>query len=69
MKFKLEIIMEGAAFDEAPGKELARVLEKLAKSMRGEAGDYLDNPLTKRHGASALFNVNGNRNGKWEVEP
>lgn len=69
MKFKLEILMDNAAFDEAPGEELARILETVAANLRGEAGEYLLNPVAKRYGASALFDVNGNRNGKWEIEP
>lgn len=61
-KFTLEIRMDNAAFEEADGyegKEVARILEKLAKLLDGV-------PLSKGF-YNTLFDINGNRVGEWKV--
>jgi hypothetical protein len=56
MKFKLEIDLDGAAFDVDPAPELARILAKLAK--RVEAG-----ALAEGYGATRISDINGNMIG------
>lgn len=61
MKFKLEFDMGNAAFEDAPGEEIARILRKLAAHL-AEAGDM-------RPGyQGALFDFNGNKVGEWKVK-
>jgi len=57
--FTAEIDVRGAAFEEVPGSELARILRKLADRIESESAGV--------HGA-ALLDVNGNRCGSWSWE-
>jgi hypothetical protein len=54
-KFKLEIDMGNAAFDDMPMDEVARILMHLARGLEGES--FLASPL-------ALHDINGNRVGE-----
>ena len=56
--FKLEIEMENAAFEPAPGEELSRILNALAVRLAGMDG------LADE---GSIMDVNGNSVGKWEV--
>lgn len=57
MKAKIEIEMNGAAFDDAPASELARILRAAAAEI--EAGEL----------PGGLRDINGNTVGKLEVIP
>lgn len=55
MRLTLEITGEGAAFDEAPATELARLLDGVARRIRyGEDG-------------GSIRDANGNTCGHWAV--
>jgi hypothetical protein len=56
--FTVELDIRGAAFEDMPGAELARILRKLADKLEAE-----DTAAAGVHGA--LFDVNGNRCGSW----
>lgn len=55
MKATIKIQMDNAAFDEFPASELGRILREVAE--RAEDGD------TERN----LFDINGNKVGRFEV--
>lgn len=62
MKLTLTLDADNAAFDEdhGPGPEMARIVRKAADVIAG-----IDTPTTIA--AGNLFDVNGNRVGRWEV--
>lgn len=59
MKAKIEIQMDGAAFEETCGTELGRILRELAHEIEnnGETGPCV------------LRDINGDKVGKFEVLP
>jgi len=62
MKFKLEIDMENAAFEDCNGDEVARILRNLAMFV---ACNVLDD---RRANNGKLKDSNGNTVGFWKVQ-
>ena len=56
MKFKMEINMDNAAFDDAPEKEVLRILVSVGRQV---ADGYTFNDC---------YDLNGNKAGRWEIE-
>lgn len=63
MKCKIEIEMSNAAFEEAPGEELARIIEELTDS-RLKFYDFRRSP---EEFTGNLYDVNGNKVGGYEI--
>lgn len=61
MKTEITIDMDNAAFEDAPGEELARILRDLANEIR-RGGDWID-VGPDGNGYRALVDANGNTVG------
>lgn len=66
-KFKLEITMENAAFDEEGHEELARILSLLAGQILVDG--FLNAGVENETGAACgLWDINGNHCGFWKAD-
>ena len=59
-RFTLEIRMDGAAFEDNEGPEVARLLAQVVENIKH------DGTIMGAHGA--LLDFNGNKVGAWEAE-
>jgi len=59
MRFTITFTCDGAAFDDAPATEIARILREVAK--RAERGDDAPAP------GLSILDLNGNRVGQWVI--
>jgi hypothetical protein len=59
VKATITIDMDNAAFEDAPGSELARILRRLAKAVDGHDFDPRD--------SGKLYDINGNTVGSFTV--
>lgn len=58
MRFQLSIQCNNDAFQGDPGAEIARILEKLARSVVDVVSEHAN-------GGGPLHDANGNRIGRW----
>lgn len=62
MTFILRIDLDNAAFDNAHGDELVRILQGVIQDVRYESDDRLI-----RLSPAGVHDSNGNRVGQWEI--